>query len=112
MHVTLDLLGQARFGPDVQWIDAPDYSVDESRRNQFVEAIRSYWPEVSADRLAPGYVGVRPKLIRPGDPPGDFVIQGPDAHGVPGLVNLYGIESPGLTSSLAIAEHVTEALAH
>ena len=112
VHVTLDLLGQARFGPDVQWVAAPDYSVDESRRDRFFEAIRSYWPEVSRNRLAPGYAGVRPKLIRPGDPPGDFSIQGPDAHGVPGLVNLYGIESPGLTSSLAIAEHVTESLAH
>ena len=112
VHVTLDLLGQARFGPDVQWIDAPDYSVDESRRDQFCEAIRSYWPGIHRDRLAPGYVGVRPKLIRPGDPPGDFVIQGPDAHGVPGLVNLYGIESPGLTSTLAIAERVTQMLAH
>ena len=110
VHVTLDLLGQARFGPDVQWIDAPDYSVDESRRDRFFEAIRSYWPEVSRNRLAAGYVGVRPKLIRPGDAPGDFVVQGPDAHGIPGLINLYGIESPGLTSSLAIAEHVTEAL--
>lgn len=110
VHVTLDLLDQARFGPDVQWIDAPDYSVDESRRDRFFEAIRSYWPEVSRNRLAPGYVGVRPKLIRPGDAPGDFVVQGPDAHGIPGLVNLFGIESPGLTSSLAIAEHVTEAL--
>ena len=112
VHVTLDLHGQARFGPDVQWIDFPDYSVDESRRDQFCEAIRSYWPGVHRDRLAPGYVGVRPKLIRPGEPPGDFVIQGPDAHGVPGLVNLYGIESPGLTSSLAIAERVTQMLAH
>ena len=112
VHVTLDLRGQARFGPDVQWIDAPDYSVDESHRERFFDAIRSYWPKVNHDRLAPGYVGVRPKLIRPGDPPGDFVIQGPDAHGIPGLVNLYGIESPGLTSSLAIAEHVTETLAH
>ena len=112
VHVTLDLHGQARFGPDVQWIDAPDYSVDESRRDRFFDAIRNYWPEVDRDRLAPGYVGVRPKLIRPGDPPGDFVVQGPDTHGVPGLVNLYGIESPGLTSSLAIAEHVSQMLEH
>ncbi len=112
VHVTLDLLGQARFGPDVQWIDAPDYSVDASRRDRFFDAIRDYWPEVDRDRLAPGYAGVRPKLIRPGDPPGDFVIQGADAHGVPGLVNLYGIESPGLTSSLAIAERVSQMLEH
>ena len=110
VHVTLDLHGQARFGPDVQWIEAPDYAVDESRRDRFFDAIRTYWPGVSRDRLAPGYVGVRPKLIRPGDPPGDFVIQGPDSHGIPGLVNLYGIESPGLTSSLAIAEHVVHRL--
>ncbi len=112
VHLTLDLHGQARFGPDVQWIDAPDYSVDESRRDRFFDAIRRYWPEVDRDRLSPGYAGVRPKLIRPGDPPGDFLIQGSDAHGIPGLVNLYGIESPGLTASLAIAEHVVETLAN
>ena len=111
VHVTLDLLGQARFGPDVQWTDTPDYAVDESRRDRFFDSIRSYWPGVDRGRLAPGYAGVRPKLIRPGDPPGDFAIQGPDAHGLPGLVNLYGIESPGLTSSLAIAEHVGRTLA-
>ena len=110
VHVTLDLHGQARFGPDVQWLEAPDYAVDESRRDRFFDAVRSYWPSVNRDRLAPGYVGVRPKLIRPGEPPGDFVIQGPDVHGVAGLVNLYGIESPGLTASLAIAEHVAETL--
>ena len=112
VHVTLDLNGQARFGPDVQWIDAPDYSVDESRRDRFHDAIRTWWPKVDRDRLAPGYVGVRAKLIRPGDPPGDFMIQGPTEHGIPGLVNLYGIESPGLTSSLAVAEQVVQALAH
>ena len=110
VHVTLDLFGQARFGPDVQWIDAPEYSVDGTRRDAFAESIRTYWPNVSKDRLAPGYAGVRPKLIRPGDPPGDFVIQGPDEHEVPGLVNLYGIESPGLTSSLAIGEQVAAIL--
>ena len=111
VHVTLDLQGQARFGPDVQWIDAPDYSVDESRKDRFFNAIQTYWPDVNSDRLVPGYVGVRPKLIRPGDPPGDFMIQGPDLHGIPGLVNLYGIESPGLTASLAIAETVAGTLA-
>ena len=110
VHVTLDLSGQARFGPDVQWVDAPEYSVDSARRDAFAEAVRTYWPDVDRDRLAPGYAGVRPKLIRPGEPPGDFVIQGPDVHGVPGLVNLYGIESPGLTSSLAIGEQVAGVL--
>ena len=111
VHVTLDLFGTARFGPNVQWVDAPEYSVDVALRDAFAEAIKAYWPHVAPDRLAPGYAGVRPKLIRPGDPPGDFVIQGPDAHGVPGLVNLYGIESPGLTSSLAIGERVAGILA-
>ena len=110
VHVALDLSGQARFGPDVQWIDSPEYSVDESRRNDFYEAIRAYWPNVERDRLAPGYAGVRPKLIRPGEPPGDFMIQGMDIHGIPGLVNLFGIESPGLTAALAIAERVAGAL--
>ena len=106
VHVTLDLLGKARFGPNVQWVDAPEYSVDGALRDPFAEAIATYWPDVAPGRLAPGYAGVRPKLIRPGDPPGDFIIQGPDAHGVSDLVNLYGIESPGLTSSLAIGERV------
>ena len=108
VHVTLDLSGQARFGPDVQWVDAPEYAVDESRLGRFFEAVRAYWPGVNRDRLAPGYAGVRPKLVGPGEPAGDFVIQGPEVHRIPGLVNLYGIESPGLTAALAIAERVAE----
>ncbi len=110
VHVTLDLSGQARFGPDVQWIEAPEYTVDETRRDGFLNAIERYWPEVDRAALAPGYAGVRPKLVGPDDPPGDFVIQGPAAHGIPGLVNLFGIESPGLTASLAIAEQVVSAV--
>jgi len=110
IHVTLDLSGQARFGPDVEWIEAPEYSVDASRVDRFFNAIKGYWPEVRRDALAPGYAGVRPKLVGPGEPPGDFVIQGPRIHGIPGLVNLFGIESPGLTASLAIAERVAAAV--
>ena len=110
IHVSMDLNGQARFGPDVQWIEAPEYTVDESRLSRFVDAIRTYWPGVNRERLAPGYAGVRPKLVGPGEPAGDFVIQGADVHRVAGLVNLYGIESPGLTASLAIAEQVAASL--
>ena len=110
IHVTLDLSGQARFGPDVEWVDGLDYSVDANRVDRFLSAIRSYWPEVSREALIPGYAGVRPKLVGPGDPPGDFMVQGPNDHGIPGLVNLFGIESPGLTASLAIAERVAKAL--
>jgi len=110
IHVTLDLSGQARFGPDVEWIEAPEYSVDANRVDRFFDAIKGYWPAVTRDALAPGYAGVRPKLVGPGDPPGDFVVQGPGVHGIPGLVNLFGIESPGLTSCLAIAERVAVAL--
>ncbi len=110
IHVTVDLSGQARFGPDVEWIEKPDYAVDPMRAAAFYAAIRTYWPELPDDSLAPGYSGVRPKLVGPDEPAADFAIRGPADHGVPGLVNLFGIESPGLTSALAIAEHVTALL--
>lgn len=110
IHLTLDLAGQARFGPDVEWIDGVDYTFDESRLDRFLAAIRSYLPEIEADRLAPGYTGIRPKISGPGEPAQDFRIDGPQAHSIPGLVNLFGIESPGLTASLAIADHVTDLL--
>jgi L-2-hydroxyglutarate oxidase LhgO len=105
-HVTLDLAGQARFGPDVEWIDCIVYSVDPARQPGFEAAIRRIWPAVDVGRLSPGYAGIRPKLSGPGEPAADFVISGPDDHGLPGLVNLFGIESPGLTASLAIADRV------
>ena len=111
VHVTLDLAGRARFGPDVQWIDAIDYDVDVRRAQAFYAAIRRYYPDLRDGALEPGYTGIRPKLQPPGGPPEDFVIQGPEMHGVPGLVNLFGIESPGLTSSLAIADEVARRLA-
>jgi L-2-hydroxyglutarate oxidase LhgO len=110
IHLTLDLGGQARFGPDVEWVDAIDYGFDETRAPSFYEAIRRYWPALPDGALSPGYTGIRPKLGPSGAPVQDFMIQGPDAHGVHGLVNLYGIESPGLTSCLAIADAVVEAL--
>ncbi len=111
VHVTLDLAGRARFGPDVEWIDAVDYSLDARRAQGFYAAIRRYYPDLPEGSLQPGYTGIRPKLQAPGGPPEDFVIQGPETHGVPGLVNLFGIESPGLTSSLAIADAVMRRLA-
>jgi len=110
VHATLDLGGGARFGPDVQWVDGIDYGFDESRKPAFVEAIRRYFPELDPARLQPGYTGIRPKLAGAGAPAVDFVIQGEVTHGVPGLVNLYGIESPGLTAALAIAETVARDL--
>ncbi len=109
VHLTLDLAGQARFGPDVEWIDEIDYAVDLRRADGFYRAIRDYWPGLKDGQLAPGYVGIRPKLGGADKPASDFVIQGPAEHGVPGLVNLFGIESPGLTASLALAEHVMTA---
>ena len=108
VHLTLDLAGQARFGPDVEWIAEIDYDVDLRRADGFYRAIRDYWPGLRDGQLAPGYAGIRPKLDGPGKPASDFLIQGPAEHGVPGLVNLFGIESPGLTASLALAEHVVE----
>ncbi|MGQ0384097.1 MAG: NAD(P)/FAD-dependent oxidoreductase [Gammaproteobacteria bacterium] len=110
IHVTLDLDGRARFGPDVEWCDGPDYRFDESRRGRFIEAIRRYYPGLDAGRLLPGYVGVRPK-IAPDGATADFRIDGPRAHGVQGLVQLYGIESPGLTAALAIGDYVVAELA-
>ncbi|MBO0710658.1 MAG: NAD(P)/FAD-dependent oxidoreductase [Acetobacteraceae bacterium] len=106
VHLTIDLAGQARFGPDVQWIDAIDYTVDAARAESFYAAIRRYWPALKAGDLQPGYAGIRPKIVPPGAPAQDFVVQGPRTHGVEGLINLFGIESPGLTASLALAEHV------
>ena len=107
VHLTLDLGGQAKFGPDVQWVDSPDdLLVDPARGDAFYAEVRKYWPALRDGALAPGYAGMRPKIHGPDEPAADFVIQGPSVHGIPGLVNLFGIESPGLTSSLAIAEHV------
>jgi L-2-hydroxyglutarate oxidase LhgO len=110
VHLTLDLAGQARFGPDVEWVEREDYRVDPARAERFYAAIRRYWPALPNESLQPGYAGIRPKLHGPDEPAADFLIQGPDEHGVQGLVNLYGIESPGLTSALAIAEDVADLL--
>jgi L-2-hydroxyglutarate oxidase LhgO len=106
VHITLDLAGQARFGPDVEWVDGISYDVDPRRAERFYAAIRRYWPGLPDGALAPGYAGIRPKISGPQEPAADFVIQGPAEHGVPGLVNLFGIESPGLTASLALADDV------
>ena len=112
VHLTIDLGGQAKFGPDVQWVDSPDeLQVDAARGDAFYAEVRKYWPGLADGALAPGYAGIRPKIQPPGAPAGDFVIQGFGVHGVRGLVNLFGIESPGLTSSLAIARHVAGLLA-
>lgn len=103
VHLTLDLAGQARFGPDVEWIDAIDYRVDAGRADAFYAEIRRYWPALADNALSPAYSGIRPKLAGRGESNADFVIQGPADHGVGGLINLFGFESPGLTSCLAIA---------
>ena len=115
VHLTLDLGGQARFGPDVEWLpetwaEAPDYDVDPCRSEGFYAEVRRYWPQLQDGALSPAYSGVRPKISGPDDPAADFLIQGPQEHGVPGLVNLFGIESPGLTACLAIADAACEAL--
>jgi L-2-hydroxyglutarate oxidase LhgO len=110
VHVTLDLGGRARFGPDVEWVEAIEYSVDPRRADRFYAAIRRYWPALPDGALAPAYCGIRPKITAPGEPAADFVIQGPRAHGVTGLVNLFAIESPGLTASLPLADDVAALL--
>jgi L-2-hydroxyglutarate oxidase LhgO len=108
VHLTLDMAGQARFGPDVEWVDAIDYAVDPARAERFYPAIRRYWPTLPDGALMPSYSGIRPKIVPPAVAAQDFLIQGPRDHGVDGLINLFGIESPGLTSSLAIADYVGE----
>lgn len=109
VHLTLDIAGDAKFGPDVTWVDRITYAFDDpdgERRAAFIDAIRQWWPDLPSDALQPGYTGMRPKLSRKGEPAADFAIHGPDTHGRNDLVALYGIESPGLTSALAIARHV------
>jgi L-2-hydroxyglutarate oxidase LhgO len=110
IHLTVDLGGQAKFGPDVRWIDGVDYSFDDSRFETFLAAIRTYLPDIDADRIAPDYTGIRPKIVGPGEAAADFRIDGPRDHGTPGVVNLFGIESPGLTASLAIGDYVADLL--
>jgi L-2-hydroxyglutarate oxidase LhgO len=111
VHITIDLGGQARFGPDVEWIERIDYDVDPRRADGFYAAIREYWPGLRDGQLAPGYAGIRPKIVGPDAKAADFVVQGPRAHGVPGLINLFGIESPGLTAALAIADYARDLVA-
>ena len=110
VHLTLDLGGQARFGPDVEWVEREEYDVDLGRAAGFYAAIRRYWPGLPDHALVPGYAGIRPKISGPDEPAADFALVGPAVHGVPGLVNLFGIESPGLTASLAIGHAVLNAL--
>lgn len=110
VHLTVDLGGQARFGPDVEWIKQIEYTVDPKRSASFYAAVRRYWPGLKDGALLPGYSGIRPKLSAPGMPARDFVLQGPQAHGVAGLVNLFGIESPGLTAAIALADLVRDAV--
>jgi L-2-hydroxyglutarate oxidase LhgO len=111
VHLTLDLGGQAKFGPDVQWVNDPhDLVVSAEHEQAFYQEVRKYWPALADGALQPGYAGIRPKISGPNDAAADFVIQGPAVHGMRGLVNLFGIESPGLTSSLAIGDAVVDAL--
>jgi len=109
-HVTLDLSGRMRFGPDVEWIEREEYEVDPLRAESFYASIRRYWPGLPDGALVPDYSGIRPKLTGAGEKAADFMIDGPAEHGLPGLVHLFGIESPGLTSCLSIAEDVAERL--
>ncbi len=110
VHLTLDLGGQARFGPDVEWIDTIDYSVDPRRADGFYAEVRKYWPALPERALTPDYCGIRPKISGPGEPAADFMLHGPETHGIGGLVSLFGIESPGLTASLPLARHACRLL--
>jgi L-2-hydroxyglutarate oxidase LhgO len=112
VHVTIDLGGQVRFGPDVEWLDSVDYDVDPARAEVFYDAVRQYYPGLKDGAIEPGYAGIRPKISPKGTQAADFVIQGPAVHGVAGLVNLFAIESPGLTACLALADEVESALNH
>jgi L-2-hydroxyglutarate oxidase LhgO len=110
IHLTVDLGGQVRFGPDQEWVDDVDYGLDEARAAAFYDTIRRYYPGLPEGTLQPTYAGVRPKIQGPDDPMTDFAILGARDHGIPRLVNLFGIESPGLTSSLALADEVVARL--
>jgi L-2-hydroxyglutarate oxidase LhgO len=110
IHLTLDLAGRARFGPDVQWVEQCEYAVEPHRAERFYAAIRSYWPHLADGALQPAYAGIRPKISSPSEPAADFRIDGPAVHGIPAIVNLFGIESPGLTASLALSELVISRL--
>jgi L-2-hydroxyglutarate oxidase LhgO len=110
IHLTLDLQGAVRFGPDVEWIEDIDYTIRDGRASAFREAIARYWPGVADRKLSADYCGIRPKVARQGEGDGDFVVAGPSDHGVPGLVQLFGMESPGLTASMAIGDHVADLL--
>jgi L-2-hydroxyglutarate oxidase LhgO len=110
IHAVIDLAGNVRFGPDVEWVDRLDYSVDPKRAEAFYRSVRTFWPALPDGALSPAYAGIRPKITGPDETPADFLIQGPRDHGIPHLVNLFGIESPGLTSSLAIGEYVAKLL--
>jgi L-2-hydroxyglutarate oxidase LhgO len=111
VHLTLDLAGQARFGPDLEWVEGEDFDVDPRRADAFYAEVRKYWPDLADGALVPAYAGIRPKLQGPGEGFRDFLIQGPEGHGVPGLWNLLGIESPGLTACLSLADHVAQVVA-
>lgn len=111
VHLTLDMNGAARFGPDTEWIEGIDYTVDPRRGDKFYAAIRTYWPGLTDGALQPGYAGIRPKISGPKEPAADFMVAGAESHDLPGLVNLFGIESPGLTASLPLADHVVALLA-
>ena len=106
MHVTVDLAGRMRFGPDVEWVDQESYTVDPNRAESFYARIRTYWPRLPEGSLVPDYCGIRPKLTGPSEKPADFMVESESAHGLPRLVCLFGIESPGLTSSLSLAQQV------
>ncbi|WP_042778738.1 NAD(P)/FAD-dependent oxidoreductase [Sinorhizobium fredii] len=108
IHLTLDLAGQARFGPDIKWVEKPHYDVDPAKAALFYAGVRRYFPDLKDGTLLPAYSGIRPKIVPPAVASQDFVVQGPAVHGMPGLINLFGIESPGLTASLALAKLVAE----
>jgi L-2-hydroxyglutarate oxidase LhgO len=110
IHAVIDIAGNVRFGPDVEWVDRLDYTVDPGRAEAFYPSVRTFWPGLPDGALSPAYAGIRPRISGPGEAAADFVIQGPREHGIPQVVNLFGIESPGLTCSLAIGEYVADLL--
>lgn len=111
IHAVVDMAGRVRFGPDIEWVDRIDYNVDAGRAAHFYPAVRSFWPGLPDGALQPAYAGIRPTISGPDEPPLDFQVRGPEVHGVPGLINLFGIESPGLTASLGLAEYVASMIA-